>query len=48
MDPHPEQEEETREEGVSRGKATVAAVIGVIFMAIVVLHLVGGMSPHGS
>lgn len=46
MDPHPDREERSEAPAGGRGRVVVAVVIGAIFLAVVALHLFGGISPH--
>ena len=48
MEPHPDHEERSEAGTGSRGKVIAAVVIGAIFLILLVLHLVGAMSLHGS
>jgi hypothetical protein len=48
MDPHPDQEDQPEAGTGGRGGVIAAVVIGAVFLILVVLHLVGAMSFHGS
>jgi hypothetical protein len=48
MEPHPDNEEQPAAGAGKRGGVIAAVAIGAIFLILVVLHLVGAMSLHGS
>jgi hypothetical protein len=48
VDPHPEQDERPEPENVTRSRVITAVVIGGVVLVLLVLHLIGAMSLHGS
>jgi hypothetical protein len=48
MDPHPDREEEPGGRTSGRGGLITAVVIAAVVTILIVLHLVGAMSLHGS
>jgi hypothetical protein len=48
MDPHPDQEERPEGQNGGRGGVIAAVVIAAVVTILIVLHLVGAMSLHGS
>jgi len=48
MDPHPEQDDRAEPQGGGRGGVIAVVVIAAILIAIVAIHLAGGMAVHGS
>jgi hypothetical protein len=48
MDPHPDREEQPESRTEGRGGLVAAVVVGAVITLLIVLHLVGAMSLHGS
>jgi hypothetical protein len=48
MEPHPDQEEQPEARTGGRGGVIAAVVIAAVVTILIVLHLVGAMSLHGS
>ena len=48
MEPHPDQEEQPEARTGGRGGVIAAVVIAAVLTILIVLHLVGAMSLHGS
>jgi hypothetical protein len=48
MDPHPDQEERPEGGTEGRGGLIAAVVIAAVVTLLIVLHLVGAMSLHGT
>jgi hypothetical protein len=48
MDPHADQEERPEGQTGGRGGLIAAVVIAAVVTILIVLHLVGAMSLHGS